>query len=405
MNMVWLSGIAAIALCTVTTAAYAQSADGSKLEPGFKEKLAEDGFKLSASVTGITQGLLGGDGDKTWDASGHADLLFDVDFDKLGLNSGTTLKTHTEMRIASPQGGFGGQLLPGNVQALVPTTDAGDIEVTSFHIQQRIGKSSVLMLGKINSLDLMAGDPFFGGSGQQRFMHLAFAAPPSGVVPVTMIGGVLSHRAGQYSITAMAFDPEDRTTKYGFGGLFQSGVNLSLGVTWGGEVEGRATTLGITGTYSTKTGQNLGDILIPGAIGTSLKKGSFNLALAGSHILKESPVKAGKGLGFYYKVAVADGNPNLIQSSFIGGFSGHAMIKGRPDDSFGLGFFAYNISNVLQDAVVPLGNFQDEKGMEAWYSFALMPNVKLTPDIQIIDPARGDRSTAIIGALRLHMSI
>lgn len=390
----------------VTTAVQASAeAAAPAAEPGFKQRLAQSGFNLSASATAITQGQIEGDGIEGWDAFGRADVLLDVDFDKLGLNTGTMLRTHGEIRFASPRGNFGGQLLPGSVAALSPLGPQEQFELSSIHFVQKLGPKTALMLGKISALDLLAGDPFFGGAGTQRFVGLPFAAPPSGVVPLVIYGGVLSHKAGDVSITAMAFDPEDRTTKYGFGGLFKTGVNLSLGATWSGTMGGRATSFGVTGTYSTKTGQDLGDILIPGAIGTSLEQGSYNLAVQGSHIIVPSESREGKGLGVYFKAAIADGNPNIIQASFVGGIAGHAVVRGRPDDSFGIGIFYYNFSNVLQDAADPLLDFQDEKGIEAYYSFAITPSIKISPDIQIIDPARGNFSTAIIGALRLHVSI
>jgi len=39
-------------------------------------------------------------------------------------------------------------------------------------------------------------------------------APPSGVVPAAIMGSVLTHQAGYVGITAMLFDPEDRTGDY-----------------------------------------------------------------------------------------------------------------------------------------------------------------------------------------------
>lgn len=49
-----------------------------------------------------------------------------------------------------------------------------------------------MMLGKINAVDLIANDPFYGGWGNTRFMNVAFVAPPSGLFPPVITGGVFS---------------------------------------------------------------------------------------------------------------------------------------------------------------------------------------------------------------------
>jgi len=45
--------------------------------------------------------------------------------------------------------------------------------------------------------------------------------------------------------------------------------------------------------------------------------------------------------------AIADGNPNPIRSSFIGGVAGHAIVPGRPLDVFGVAYYFSDLSNEL----------------------------------------------------------
>jgi porin len=112
----------------------------------------------------------------------------------------------------------------------------------------------------------------------------------------------------------------------------------------------------------------------------------------------------GKGLDFVLKAAIADGNPNIIQSSIIIGLAGQGMIPGRPDDSFGIGAFAYNFSNALQSRVNPLLDFNDEQGLEAWYNLALTRWWKLGADLQLINPATGRNDVAVTGGLRTSIA-
>lgn len=372
---------------------------------GARDSLAAAGVSLKADVTGYAMGALAGhDRGRPWDGAGRADAFLDFDTGKLGLWDGGGFKTHGEIRFAAPRSNFAGQLWPGNTGAILPLSGNDRFELTSFYYTQRLGKRTVLMVGKINAVDLLAADPFFGGWATQRFMNLAFVAPPSGVVPPVFMGAVLVHAGSPITLTAMVFDPEERTADYFPGDLFKTGVNVSVGATWGGKIAGRSSSIGVTSTVSTKRGQDLGDILLPPGLSSSTRKGSYNIALQVTHMLAESRVRKGQGLGLTVKAAVADGNPNVIQRSLTAGIAGHGMIASRPDDSFGLGGFIYNFSNVLQSTVEPLADFNDEAGLETWYSFAVTPWLKVTADMQIIDPARGDRPTALLGALRTNIA-
>ncbi|MGL4542395.1 MAG: hypothetical protein ACRCUI_07790, partial [Polymorphobacter sp.] len=147
---------------------------------GGRSSLADSGVTLRADATAVAQGVVAGGSDRMWDGSGRADVFVDVDSGKLGLWAGTGLNTHSEIRFAEPRSNFGGQLLPSNTGAALPLTGSGSFEATSIYLNQRIGGQTSLLVGKINVLDLLARDPFFGGWGTQRFMNLVFVAPPSG---------------------------------------------------------------------------------------------------------------------------------------------------------------------------------------------------------------------------------
>jgi hypothetical protein len=129
-----------------------------------------------------------------------------------------------------------------NTGAILPLGTPEELEATSLYVSQRWGGTS-LLLGKINAIDLLANDPFFGGWGIDRFMNLVFVALPSGVVPPVIMGGVLAQKIGEVSLSAMVFDPADQTTNYGVDGLFEDGVNGSLSAQWNGRTCGRASNL------------------------------------------------------------------------------------------------------------------------------------------------------------------
>jgi porin len=370
---------------------------------GARTSLAESGVAVRGDVTGFAMGQIAGTGDKVWDSFGRYDAFVDLDFGKMGLIDGLGFHAHGEGRFGQGQGNFGFQLWPANTGAVLPL-GGESFAASSLYFTQVIGKRSVLMLGKINAVDLLAGDPVFGGWGTQRFQNIASVAPPSGVVAPPPKRARHQPKGTPITLTLMVFDPEDRTRDYFPGDLFETGVNVSVAATWGGTIAGRASSVGVTSTVSTKRGADLEDILAPPGLVTDDIKGSYNIALQVTHRLVESSQVKGKGLDLAVKAAIADGNPNIIQRSLIIGLAGHGMIPGRPNDSFGIGGFTYDFSNALQDSTAPLVDFNDEQGLELWYGFALTPWFKLTADAQLINPARGDADTAIITGLRANLA-
>jgi porin len=73
----------------------------------------------------------------------------------------------------------------------------------------------------------------------------------------------------------------------------------------------------------------------------------------------------------------------------VGGVAGHALLPGLPLDDFGVGYFFYDFSDVLQNALAPGGRFNDEQGIEAYYTFVPAPWLRLSANLQWVKPARG----------------
>jgi porin len=371
---------------------------------GLRSGLGQHGVQYDFWITGFYQGLFAGDGDDAFDFGGRADLLINASTEKLGLWPGGGLHAHLTYSGGSLQGFRGGALWPVNTSVELPLGTKDELVATSLYVSQRVGESTRLMLGKINAIDLLASHPFFGGWGIDRFWNIAFVAPPSGVVPPVIMGGILSHSFAPYALTLMVFDPNDQTTNYSPSDLFADGVNTSLGLSWSGAIDGRKSGAGITATYSTAEGTDYTTIGLPAGAETTTKQGSYNVAIEVSHLILESTQSPDKGLGVYAKAGIADGNPNPIRASFIGGLAGHAIVPGRPLDYFGVGYFFYNFSDELQDAVAPIGSFTDEWGVEAYYNVAVTPWLRVSADLQWINPATGANERMWVGGLRAKVA-
>jgi porin len=371
---------------------------------GARSLLQKKGVTFNLEWTQFYQGLGAGTGPKSFDYGGRLDAFLHLDTGKLGLWKGGGLHTHLEYRYGTLPAFRGGTLLPVNTGALLPLGSADTVVASSLYLTQQFGDRATLLIGKINTVDLLAGDLFFGGSGIHRFMNVAFVAPPTGVTPPVIFGGIVNVKVKPVLLTFMVFDPDDRTTDYWPDDLFQNGVNFTLAATYATAIARRPTSFSLSGTYSTKAGTDLSSILLaPGVTTNNQRRGSYSIGLGFSHLLHVNPNNPREGWGVFLKAAIDDGNPNPLQGSLQVGVGGKGLFRGRERDSFGVGYFFYNFSDALQDSLDPLVNFDDEHGIEAFYSVAVTPWFYITGDLQYIDPASGDNQNAFIAALRANI--
>ncbi len=229
---------------------------------GSRTRMEDAGVKLDADATLFYQGLVRGTGPKTFEFGGRLDGFAKLDTGKLGLWEGGGLVAHLEYYTGNLPGSPGGSFFPTNSGMEFPTDASDKLVATSLYVTQRFDRASFLV-GKINALDLLENDLFFGGWGIRRFMNAVFAAPPSGLVPPVFMGAIGSYRWDSASVSLWVYDPKDRTNEYTPSGLFDDGVTLYLTPSWNTFVDGRPTTLSLTGIYTTKSGVDFSSISQP----------------------------------------------------------------------------------------------------------------------------------------------
>jgi len=368
---------------------------------GARSSLAERGVSFDLRHTSTYQGLASGTGPESYEYGGKADAFIDLDSAKLGLWDGGGFRSHFEYRHGPAPATLGGAIFAVNTALYWPVGTPDELVATSLYFTQKLGDRSGIAIGKFNPVDLIAADPFFGGWGIDRFMNLVFTAPPSGLIPVVMMGVIGTLRTDPVAWSLSVYDPEDRTNDYLPGDLFETGVNVSLSGAHVATLAGRKTRYTLTGIYSTAEGIDYSS-LAPG-LQTTTKKGSYNVSFEFRHNLQESATQPDANWGFYLKAAIADGNPNYVQSSLIAGIGGRALFFGRPQDTFGIGAFHYNLSDSLESSLSADSRFRDETAIEAFYSVAVTPWLHVGADIQYIRPALGSFKNALIPALRTQV--
>ncbi len=325
---------------------------------------------------------------------------------KLGLWKGGAIRTHTEYAFGGLRANLGGAVLPMVLGVKLPNPgDRKHVDVTSIYLAQRISERVNLMIGKINPLDLLANDPFWGGAGHARFFSVGLGSPPNGLQTPVIMGTILSVHTQPIDWTMMVFDPSDRTRDYRPGDLFERGVSISLGGTHRRTIAGRTSSLTLTGIYTTADSVNLGEILLPPELQTGPREDAYHVGLQFSHFLKEDPMTRGQGWGFFLKMGGSDGRSNPFQSFISGGFGGSRLFGSRPRDSFGIGYFYVNFSDQLQNALNPLARFNDEQGVEAFYNIHIKQWLQLSGDLYFVNPAPAANKNALAGGLRLKFRL
>lgn len=294
-------------------------------------------------------------------------------------------------------------ILPVNTSMFFPSEGKEDFDL-SINATQKIGKASSVTFGKINLLDLVAKTPILGGGGLDGFQNIALAAPPSGLVPPSLLGAILTVPTKSGIFGFWIYDPVGTTNKTGLKDPFGSGVAALASATFPVKIGGKAGYQNIKFSANTKTGFNLEDVpelaLPPGTTTLSQKKGAWNITYSFQQFLWQNPDVAGAGWGLFGQISKSDGNPTPLDWSGLVGIAGNPLAS-RPADKVGVAYFRQSFSNVLEAALSPLINLTDEQGMEFFYTAQLGKTFRLTGDVQVVDPATEGKSTAVILGMRL----
>ncbi|MDX2064163.1 MAG: carbohydrate porin [Fimbriimonadaceae bacterium] len=368
---------------------------------GQRTKLAQRGMSFDISYAAFTQGLFSGSGSKEFEFGNRFDFSTTLDTTKLGWWKGGYIRFHAEYFGGDLSSNLGGAVLPTNAGMKLPIDGKDQLTISNLALTQAFNPTTTVTLGRINTVDLLGGDPFFGGNGNTRFQHLAFVAPPNGLFPPVLYGAIYNQATAPLGYSLVVFDPNDQTQESFPRGLFRDGVSVSGSLKYSKLTAGRPTTYTLTAIYSSADSLDLRDALLPPGFATRSKEDSWHGSLQVGHVLRQYADRPQANVSLALKAGVSDGNPNPYQSFVTGGVIGRGTQRTRPNDSFGFGYFRYQFSRDLRQVAAPLLRIRSEEGFEAFYDYALGPGVGLTFDLQYVKPADGRRDNVFAGGLRL----
>jgi porin len=346
--------------------------------------------------------------DKGWQYGGRENIAVNFDLGRLGLLPGGMLSLEGEGNYGEFVGaGQTGAILPADNNQIFPTFDGPQFDLSQVLYTQFLSHNLALYAGKLDSLAVGDVNAFAHGKGDRQFLNTAFGFNPliSVAAPAyALSAGVLILPTGnphEFMISATVQDMEGQASTAGFDTALKGGTSF-IG-------QGRYTThffdmtghqlLG--GMYSdrlyTAVDQNLHNFIIPGL---PIQKHSGSWAIYynfDQFVYQPDPKDEEQGLGVFGRFGISDGEANPIHYFGSFGVGGKGLIAGRKHDEFGVGYYWMGASD---SAAFDQLNFGDSQGFEAYYDIAITPSMRLTPDIQVIDPSQQHVDTSVVLGLR-----
>lgn len=362
---------------------------------GWRDQLTNHGYTINASNTNFYQGVAAGGIRRDFEYSGRNDYYLNVNGEKAGLWKGLFIDLHGETRWGDTINGDTGALMPANTGALFPAPTGSPTALTAVKVTQALSEEFLVFGGKVNMLDGLTQN-YAAGRGVDAFMNLGIALPvvAARTVPYSTLGGGFAYLQGMEPIfTFMVLDTNNTPTTSGFQSFFNNGATmlgmLKVPVTMG-ELPGHQ---GVAGTYSTGTYSDLNPTPYfdpSGGLGitTGSVAGSWCVFYSADQALYVDPTNPKRSWGLFTNIGFADNGPSPIQFSANAGLGGSSPIVSRPLDTFGVGYSYVDYSGPVKNVAPVLFPVRDDHAVEFFYNYAVTPWFRLTPDLQILVPAR-----------------
>ena len=388
---------------------------------GARQRWAEKGIAFRVEWLQVGQGIVSGGRKERWTYTTNIDLYADIDLMRMGLLPGAVLSFRAQSRFGETVNADTGFLLPVNTFSLFPFTTTPDddvpITVTELNYLQFLSKSVAVQIGKITTM--RGTNEFAGGEGRSQFMNLQFLYPGvfAQFVPYsTLAATVLWLPTETVTVTTTLMNMTDASTTTGFTDFDEGTVSVTAasftypvrhlpgGVTVSGAYGFNGDFLRLGSVALSQDGEPTGDTE---SDTWAVFVTAWQYLHLGEHARKVDPTDGRqdlRGLGAFVSVGVGERDVNPAPLNVAVGLAGRGMIHGRPDDSWGAGYF-YNDVEASHHRLSPdLKELKQDstQGFEGYYNFAVTGSMDFTVDFQWTDSAFHNIEDAAILAFRLN---
>ncbi len=374
---------------------------------GFRSELAESGVAFRGIASQFYQDVSRGGNVGDSEYGGKIDYFLDLDGGKLGLQEGLLFNLHAETRFGEDVNQAAVGFAPVNGNMLLPNGDQ-ITAVTQLTATQFLNEDGwAVTAGKFNSLD------FFdllvhNGRGVDGFMNGSMLTPLGlgRIVPLSFLGaGALKFRETEVEGALLVLDTNNVATRSGFDTLFDDGASVVGTWRFFGEIDGKSADVVLGGVWSSRQyrSTDAASYYFNPATGTLVageETGSWVLFAIPRATLWEGGCDDGRKIEAVSTFSITDGNPNPLDWSMNVGVTAHGLVRCRPADSIGVGYFYTGLASEFTSFVDPVIPLRDVQGVELYYRAAVTPWFHLTADLQMVEPARKRNETAVVPGLR-----
>lgn len=369
---------------------------------GNRTKMEQNGTKISASFTQFfdwapVRQNAAGDVEQDYLYGGKFDVMDTTDLSKIAW-TGLSVSAHFELRYGDVPLLAGGTLIPTNTALLFPEAQDTKARLSSLNLTQVLNPHASVSVGRFNMLDLY-DRAYTGGRGIDKFMNMSFVRPPISMrtVPPVAEGVIFNvYRGSEVAATAGLIESTDE-------GFFKNGATVLWNVTLPVKLFGGPSHYSVGGEFSSTVATSLDQsvwLLLPPFNNTAItKQGAFTLNVSFDQAIYVDPNDHSRNWGLFGTLGISDANPTPIQPFLILGAGGHTLLKGRPDDTFGIAYSLNALSNDFVEAVQPV-RIRNEQAGEFYYNFAVTPWSLVTADLQFVDPFAVGSKTRTFFAVR-----
>jgi porin len=381
---------------------------------GQRTKLADNGITLDIDMIQTFQGVLDGGLEKDWKYGGSLDYWLKLDFQKMGLWPGAFVELRAETQFGEFINSDTGSILATNADGFFPLPDTHTTTLSHVVFTQFLSESFAVFFGKIDTLD---GDnnQFAGGRGKVNFMNHNFVLNPVALrtSPYSSLGAgavfffpnAADKNPATLAISVLGADGQPDTA--GWDDDFENGEVYAAEYSQPTNFFDLPGKHLFAGTYSNKdfTALDVDNRTLLSSLlgfGTLPKDegswcGYYNFH---QYLVTEEDDET-QGFGLFGRYGIADKETSPIEAFYSIGLGGKGAIEGRDNDTWGVGYYYIRLSDKLPPALKSIT--EDPQGFEVFYNIEVSPSVHITPDLQIVNPARSNYSTAIIAGCRVKI--